>query len=74
MILPRSIPLDGQLPTPNTFTTPSGNTSPTTATTFDVPTSNPTIVLASTPLTIFAPSFYLSAIPTAAPAAYRKST
>ena len=33
VILPRSIPFDGQLPTPSTFTTPSGSTSPTTATT-----------------------------------------
>ena len=53
VILPRSIPFDGQLPTPSTFTTPSGSTSPTTATTFDVPTSRPTITFGSNSFAIF---------------------
>ena len=53
VILPLSIPFEGQLPTPRTFTTPSGNTSPTTATTLEVPTSKPTMVFDSTILDIF---------------------
>src|SRR5690606_26220440 len=39
---PRFSPRDGEEPKPITSTLPSGDTSPTIATTFDVPTSRPT--------------------------------
>src|SRR5690606_14049375 len=55
---PRFSPRDGDEPKPMTSTLPSGDSSPTTATTFDVPTSRPTKSLRSSRLaTALVPPF-----------------